>query len=117
MVGSVFKGVSEGIFRWYCTGSHDLESNPGLLYSLHKIRYFFGIVTPINWDDDDNVIAVSISTPEEEEYFIKESPLAEELCELIHQCIRVTGVIKEDEYGEKSIYLEDYDLVEEGDEF
>ncbi|MGA1845375.1 MAG: hypothetical protein ACMUIS_12495 [bacterium] len=72
-----------------------------------------GIITAVDWDEDDNVIAVSISTPDEEEYIIEDTPEGEELLDLVFQNIRVTGVIEEDEYGDKIITVESYEVLEE----
>ncbi|MGA1796321.1 MAG: hypothetical protein ACMUIL_10735 [bacterium] len=72
-----------------------------------------GIITAVDWDEDDNVIAVSISTPDEEEYIIEDTPEGAELLDLVFQNIRVTGVIEEDEYGDKIITVESYEVLEE----
>ena len=72
-----------------------------------------GIITAVDWDEDDNVIAVSISTPDEEEYIIEDTPEGEELLDLVFQNVRVTGVIEEDEYGDKIIIIESYEVLEE----
>ena len=72
-----------------------------------------GIITAVDWDEDDNVIAVSISTPEEEEYIIEDTPEGEELLDLVFQNVRVTGVIEEDEYGDRIITVESYEVLEE----
>ena len=62
-----------------------------------------GVITPIDWDDEDNIVAISISTSEEEEYIVEDSPLGEELFNLINEYVKVTGFIEEDDYGDKSI--------------
>lgn len=72
-----------------------------------------GVITPIDWDDEDNIVAISISTSEEEEYIVEDSPLGEELFNLINEYVKVTGFIEEDEYGDKTISVVNYKLIKE----
>jgi len=72
-----------------------------------------GIITAVDWDDDDNVIAVSISTPDEEEYIIEDTPEGEELLDLVFQNVRITGIIEENEYGDKSINVDSHEVLDE----
>ena len=78
-----------------------------------------GIITAVEWDEDDNVIAIAISTPEEEEYRIEDNQLGTELLEMIYESVKVTGTVNEDGFGNKFICVDSYDLVEDqyDDEF
>lgn len=75
-----------------------------------------GIITAVDWDDEENVISVSLSTPEEEEYIIEDTPIKEKFLDLIYQNVEVTGVIKMDEYGDKSILVNCYKVIEDEDD-
>ena len=72
-----------------------------------------GIITAVEWDEDDNVVAIALSTPEEEEYRIEENPVGAELLELIYESVKVTGIVTENEFGDKSIRVDSYALVDE----
>ena len=89
-------------------------TNKGLWTMLRKTS-IEGVVTPIAWDDNYNIIAISISTPDEKEYTVKKGTLSDELLELVHRYVNVTGFLDEDEYGEKTISVENYELIEDGE--
>ena len=79
-----------------------------------------GIITAVEWDEDDNVVAIALSTPEEEEYLIEENPVGAELLELIYESVKVTGIVTENGFGNKSVRVDSYELVDEeqyADEF
>ena len=50
-----------------------------------------GIVVPIDWDEDGNVISVAIATHEEEEFLIRNGDKVEELKKLLRQEVEVRG--------------------------
>jgi 5S rRNA maturation endonuclease (ribonuclease M5) len=53
-----------------------------------------GIVVPADWDENGKVIAVAISTHEEEEYLIDDrDKKGKELREMMRQEVEITGVI------------------------
>jgi len=86
----------------------------------NKKMTLMGIITAVEWDEDDNVVAIALSTPEEEEYRIEDNPVGAELLDLIYESVKVTGSINENEFGNKSIRVDSYKLVDEeqyGDEF
>ena len=75
-----------------------------------------GIITAMEWDENDNVITVKISAPDEEEYVIEDNSLADELLELLYEAVKVTGYVSESEFGYKTLLVEDYELLDD-DEF
>ncbi len=81
--------------------------------SVVKKATLMGIITAVQWDEDDNVTSISLSTPEEEEYIIKDNSIGEELLCYVYQQVKVAGLIEEDEYGEKMINVESYEVFEE----
>jgi len=72
-----------------------------------------GIITPVEWDEDDCVIAVALSTSDEEEYLIDNNDLGEELLEFTSQNVRITGVLEEDEYGDRKIIVKKYKVFDD----
>jgi hypothetical protein len=75
-----------------------------------------GIVTPTDWDEKGNVVAVVVSSPSEEEYLIASDELGEELMELCGAQVMVTGVVANDKSGKKTIAVKKYELLEEEEE-
>ncbi len=50
-----------------------------------------GIVLPADWDDEGNVVAVSIATSEEREYLIDDTDIARELIGMLRKPVMVRG--------------------------
>lgn len=79
-----------------------------------------GLVVPVDWDEEDNVIAVAIATDQEEEYFVNPTPEGEELIDYVDEKVEVTGFVTEDEEGNKEIEVTQFwsldQSVEEGEE-
>ncbi len=54
-----------------------------------------GIVVPAEWDENGNVVAVAVSTYDEDEYLIDiQSKKGKELMGIMRKKIRVTGEIR-----------------------
>lgn len=85
--------------------------NAESLKSASKVQ-LEGVITPTDWDEDDNIISISISTPDEQEYIVKEDPVGDELIDLVYGFVKVRGILAEDEFGNKSISVESYELIE-----
>ena len=62
-----------------------------------------GIVTPWEWDRDDLVTAVVISTAREEDFVVRDASMVERLSQHVDDVVEVTGVAGTDEDGERSI--------------
>ena len=90
----------------------DLMNNHDLMQSV-TVK---GIITAMKWDKDDNVIAICLSTSNEEEYLIEENPFTDELLNLVFEPVKLTGVVNINEDGSKSIFVKSYELLDE-DEF
>jgi hypothetical protein len=73
-----------------------------------KIR---GIIIPVEWDDDGNVISTTIHTDNEEEYLIDQNKKGEELLAFIHHKVEVTGKLREGAYGNAIINVRRYRLI------
>ena len=82
-----------------------------------------GIVSAVEWDEDDNVTAVAISvtiipedTTEEqytEEYLVANNKKGRELLELVGETVKATGTVETDEEGYMTIYVTDYAAIKE----
>ena len=69
-----------------------------------------GIVTPYDWDEEGNIIALTISALNEEEYLIDRNTKGKELIKHLHKQVRVTGQpVKR--RGNKAIKVDWYELV------
>ena len=74
-----------------------------------------GYVLPAEWDNEDNVISISIST-EDDDYVVELNKLGEELFDFLDEDVEVTGVIREDRDGTKRIRVTNYEVLEETEE-
>jgi hypothetical protein len=53
-----------------------------------------GVIIPVEWDENGNVLAIGISTHEEDEYFIEDEGKGAELKGLVRQEVEVFGEVK-----------------------
>jgi hypothetical protein len=65
-----------------------------------------GIILANQWDENGNVIGVSVYTDREEIYIVAQTKQIKELVNLIQTKVRVEGKIKERLNGKKFIYVE-----------
>jgi hypothetical protein len=56
-----------------------------------------GVIVPVKWDERGNVIAVAISTHDEDEYLIDDRERGGELKAFIREEVEVVGRLREDE--------------------
>ena len=66
-----------------------------------------GIVIPIDWDEKGNVVAIAVSTYDEEEYLICGQDKGAELRAHIREKVEINGVLRK-EKGKKAIIVIDY---------
>ena len=74
-----------------------------------------GTLMPNDWDDDDNIIALEIST-DDDTFMVETDGLWEELKELVESAdveVEVTGYIVEEEDETKWITVTGYDVLSE----
>jgi len=83
-----------------------------------------GTVTPVEWDEDDNVTAVAISVViesedesvdevETEEYRVVNDEIGQKLLKLEGQTVEATGKIETDEEENKLIHVSSFKVIEE----
>ena len=66
-----------------------------------------GIVIPVDWDEEGNIVAIAVSTHDEEEYLICGQDKGEELRAHIREEVEISGVLRK-EKGNKTIIVTDY---------
>jgi hypothetical protein len=70
-----------------------------------------GVVQAADWDDEDNVIAVTILA-DGEEYFVENNAKGKELLEQVGKSVRATGMVETDEDGFRSITVSSFEILE-----
>ena len=71
-----------------------------------------GIILANQWDENGNVIGVSIYTDGEEIYIVAQNKRIKELVNLIQTKVRVEGKIEERLNGKKFVYVETVKTLE-----
>lgn len=71
-----------------------------------------GLILPVEWDENDNIIGVVIETADEESYIVEADKKGNELLKFIHHEVEVTGRVREGEYGDMHIKLKSYTPIE-----
>jgi hypothetical protein len=75
-----------------------------------------GVVVPADWDENGMVIAIAISTHEEDEYLIDHrDKKGKDLLKMIQQEIEVVGLLKKAIKGRSMIKVKSYRVTEEDD--
>jgi hypothetical protein len=64
-----------------------------------------GIILANQWDENGNVIGISVYTDREEIYIVAQTKQIKELVNLIQTKVRVEGKIKEGLDGQKLVYV------------
>jgi hypothetical protein len=67
-----------------------------------------GIVIPVDWNDDHDVIAAALATADEKEYRIVGNRKGKELLAYLQRQVEATGALGEDEEGRIVITLRSY---------
>lgn len=79
---------------------------------LEKTITLQGIILPSAWDKDGNVITISLSTFDEEEYSIGSDYLWRELMALLREKVRICGVVSLKK-GKQIISVRDFKRIEQ----
>jgi hypothetical protein len=67
-----------------------------------------GIVIPSDWNDDHEVVAAALATPDEKEYRIGDNRKGKELLGHLQHQVEATGLLSEDEKGRRVITVRRY---------
>jgi hypothetical protein len=77
-----------------------------------KEETIVGYVVPNEWDNEDNVVAISITT-DDDDYVVELNKLGEELFDFLDEDVEVTGIIRDDKDGTKRIRVSSYEVLED----
>ena len=66
-----------------------------------------GIIIPVNWDRNGNVISVAIATHDEDEIIVEGQGLVAQLKTLLREEVQVSGILTQ-RGGKKSIKVEKF---------
>ncbi|MDI6687519.1 MAG: hypothetical protein QME06_04780 [Desulfobacterales bacterium] len=69
-----------------------------------------GIVVSMDWDEKGNALAAAISTPDEQEYVIKQDEKGKELLKFIRHDVEVYGVVRKAIKGRNMVTVKSYKL-------
>ena len=67
-----------------------------------------GIVIPVDWNDDHEVIVTALATANEKEYRIGGNRKGKELLAYLQRQVEATGTLREDEEGRLVITIRRY---------
>ena len=68
-----------------------------------------GIIIPVDWDQSGNVMALAVSTHDEDEYLINKDDKGEQLTAFIRKSVEIRGHVTESQ-NRKTIRVEKYEL-------
>ncbi len=74
-----------------------------------SMQTLVGIVTPHEWDENDQVSEVSLSATDDEEYIIENG---ERFLDLVQQPIRATGIVKSGKKVHRMINIKKFELLD-----
>ena len=70
-----------------------------------------GFISVEEWDSEDNVTAIGIST-DDDDYLIDDNKAGEELFDFLDEDVEVTGIVREDKDGTKHITVTSYEVLD-----
>ncbi len=82
---------------------------------MKKMRTVEGVVTAFDWDQDDEVVAVSVVT-EDDEVIVDDYGDGELLLDYIGETVKVIGKLYEDDDESKHIKVKSFDLTEDDED-
>ena len=85
----------------------EVKEDNGIDNELITIR---GIVIPVEWGEEGNALAVSISGAGEEEHFVEQDDEGKKLLELMQQEVEVSGTVREATQGHRVITVRSHGL-------
>jgi hypothetical protein len=70
----------------------------------------FGIINSLEWDQDDNILSIELST-EENDYIIEPDDIGTELFDCVGEEVAVVGVITKSKSGSHRIKILNYEIL------
>jgi hypothetical protein len=80
-----------------------------------KDETIVGYIVPSEWDSEDNVVSISITT-DDDDYAVEMNKLGEELFDFLDEDVEVTGTVREDKDGTKRIRIISYEVLEDAED-
>ncbi|OPZ31610.1 MAG: hypothetical protein BWZ02_00117 [Lentisphaerae bacterium ADurb.BinA184] len=71
-----------------------------------------GVLTPVSWDDEGNVVAVGVATADECDYVIRRGAAMEELTHHLRELVRIRGVLGRAEDGRQAVDVESFEALD-----
>ncbi len=75
----------------------------------HDQETLIGIVTPVQWNEYDQITAVALSATDDEEYRIENG---EEFIALIQKVIEASGEVRRDRKAARTITIKRFSVIE-----
>ncbi len=75
----------------------------------HEQETLIGIVTPVQWNEYDQVTAVALSATDDEEYRIENG---EAFIDLIQKVIEASGEVRRDQKTARTITIKRFSIIE-----
>jgi hypothetical protein len=79
-----------------------------------ELTTVWGIVIPVEWDEEGNVLAASISSAGEKDYLVEQNAKGKKLLRLIREEIEVRGIVRKGIKGQNRITVRNYRLKRDG---
>lgn len=76
-----------------------------------------GLIMPVEWDENDNVVGVVIETAAEESFMVERDKKGRELLNFIHQEVEAAGSVRNGEYGNVYIKVKSYTPLQPAPEY
>lgn len=77
-----------------------------------KFSVISGVVIPVQWDTNDNVVTVTIHAKDEKVFWVEHTKIGNELLNLSQTEVEVTGKIRERIDGKTSIGIKAYKITD-----
>lgn len=75
----------------------------------HSTETLIGIITPVEWNNDDQVTAVALSATDDEQYWIENG---DKFIDLSQKCIEASGKVNRDRKSTRSISIKRFSVIE-----
>lgn len=72
-----------------------------------------GVIAAETWDDNFNLVGARIVSPDGRGYILEGDFFTAGLLELVHERLRVTGIVREDEDGSKTLFVTEWEVLDE----
>ena len=70
-----------------------------------------GIINSLEWDDDDNITAVELST-DDMDYIVESNRLGKELFDCIGEEVEVVGIVTKNDGENNNIKITSYEIID-----